>query len=406
MLMTTAVIGGGASGMLAAIVAEGLPDNSVTIFERAPRLGRKLSVTGNGRCNLTNTNISPENYHGAVPEFALPALSAFGTEDTLQFFRSIGLVTVAEPGGRVYPFSDQAGSVLDVLRFALSDSGAEILLETEVTDFKRSGDGFTVFFGGERHHFDKVIVACGGSAGTRAGGCDLGYKLLSSLGHTRTALYPSLVQIKTDNTYTKPLKGVRADALVSVTLGGKVIATSAGEVQFTEYGVSGPAIFEVSRAVTTASGKAEIHLDLMRSLSVSELTDIMVKRHGSDLTLENLLTGTLHNKLGRTVISRCGFSLGAKIASLKDCDFLKIARQIKDYALPVTGNMGMDGAQVTAGGISCSEFYPETLESRIVPGLFAAGEVLDIDGDCGGYNLQWAWSSGFIAGHLGRYKHD
>lgn len=399
--MKTAIIGGGAAGLMAAITAaEG--GNRVTLFERQSRVGRKLLATGNGRCNLTNINLSPENYHGDKADFADFALSQFPPEKTLDFFRSLGLLTVTEPSGRVYPFSDQAGSVLDVLRFAAEARGVDIRVDAEVKRISRRDNGFCVFFGEEAEDFQKVIVCCGGMAGGKLGGTKSGYELLSSLGHSRTKLYPSLVQLRTDATFVRSLKGVRADGDVKLYENGELIAHSAGEIQFTDYGLSGPAVFEVSRAASSASGKVEVQLDLLRGADERTLSDMMEKRVRdlSALTLENLLTGILHNRLGRTLIRASGYELASPLSALSRGDIEKIAKTVKCFRLSVNGTQGFDAAQVTAGGISTDEFDPKTMESLLVPGLYAAGEVLDIDGDCGGYNLQWAWSSGKLAGRL------
>ncbi|MGM9521521.1 MAG: aminoacetone oxidase family FAD-binding enzyme [Oscillospiraceae bacterium] len=398
--MITAIIGGGAAGMMAALTASGIPGCRVILLERADRLGRKLSVTGNGRCNITNTDLAPYHYHGSDPDFVLPALRRFGLNETLEFFRSLGLITVTEPSGRVYPHSDQAGSVVDVMRLSLGSRNVDVRTGAEVYSAKKEGRLFTVRLSNGVITCDRLIIACGGLAGTRAGGSASGYELLKSFGHRCSKLYPSLVQLKTDNVFTRPLKGVRADAQVSVIENGRELASSAGEVQFTDYGVSGPTVFEVSRAASFARGNVIIRLDLMRGLSEAELIHIMRSRLASQLTLENLLTGVLHNKLGRTVISRCGYSLACPAKDLRDEDLAKIAALIKCCDLKLLGTTGMDGAQVTAGGILTNDFNPYTLESRLVSGLYAAGEVLDIDGDCGGYNLQWAWSSGHTAGLL------
>jgi len=395
--MTVAIIGGGAAGMTAAIAAA-RGGARVLLLERGARLGRKLAVTGNGRCNLTNEAAAPERYHGEDPAFVRPALAALDAAATRRFFRGLGLVTVAEPSGRVYPHSDQAGSVVDVLRFAVAESGVEVRTAFEVQQVRREAGGFAVISAGETLRCDRLIVACGGAAGTRAGGTKAGYALLQSLGHSCTALYPSLVQLKTDNAFTRPLKGVRADAAVTVLADGRPVAESAGEVQFTDYGVSGPAVFDVSRAAATAAGPVTLRLDLMRELTAEELVDIMTERTAGGRTLEDLLTGVLHNRLGRTVIAACGYKLTAPAGSLRAEDIRRIAGAVKRRELTVTGTMGMDGAQVTAGGIRTAEFDAATMESRLVPGLYAAGEVLDIDGDCGGFNLQWAWSSGYAAG--------
>ncbi len=392
--MRIAIIGGGASGMMAALTASAR--GQVTLLERNPRLGKKLALTGNGRCNLTNVNMAPEHYHGGR-DFAAAVIARFGPGETLSYFRRLGLLTVKEPSGRVYPHSDQAGSVVDVLRLAVAAAGVEIRTDFEVSRVDAGPSGFVLRSKDNSLRAHKLIVACGGAAGTRAGGVGLGYDILSSLGHSVTPLRPALVQLKTENSFTRPLKGVRADAGVRVTDRGAIAAESAGEVQFTEYGLSGPAIFEVSREAAAGS---QVHLDLLREVSPRELRELIMSRVSSPVTLENLLTGLLHNKLGRTVLTSCGLSLTAPASSLRDGDVELILRRIKDTVINVTGNLGFDGAQVTAGGADTREFRPETLESRIVPGLYACGEVLDVDGDCGGYNLQWAWSSGHLAGEL------
>ena len=399
--MQTAIIGGGASGLVAAITAaEG--GHSVTLFERQARVGRKLLATGNGRCNLSNMQPLAGHYHGEDPAFALPALAAFSAQAARDFFRGLGLLTVEEPSGRVYPFSDQAGSVVDVLRFAAEARGAALRTGEEVFGLRRSGDGFLVGTAAEGLHFDRVIVCCGGLAGGRLGGTKSGYELLSSLGHSRTALHPALVQLKTPPERVRALKGVRADARVLIEKNGETLAESAGEVQFTEYGLSGPAVFEVSRAAATAGEGVTARLDLLRGMTAPELETLLAARCRDlpNLTGENLLTGVLHNRLGRVALREAGFPLDRPLESFTPRALARVAGAAKDFALPVTGTMGFDNAQVTAGGVSTAEFDPETLQSRLVPGLYAAGEVLDVDGDCGGFNLQWAWASGRLAGRL------
>lgn len=397
--MTVTVIGGGAAGLMAALTSAGL-GNRVLLLERQSRVGRKLLATGNGRCNLTNLDLTPEHYHGAPAAFLAPAMEAFGAADTLDFFESLGLLTAAEDSGRVYPLSDQAGSVVDVLRFAAEAAGVEIRTEFDVTSLRQTKTGFKVCSASQSILSDKVIVCCGGMAGGKLGGTGSGYELLQSLGHSVTRLFPVLVQLKTDNTYVRSLKGVRADAAVILKRDGRVIAESAGEVQFADYGISGPAVFEISRAVSGGQNGLTLHLDLLRRLDFARVQTILAQRCQTmpALTLENLLTGMVHNRLGRTVLRYAGFDLNAPVSSLKPADLKKIAAALGDFALPVLGTLGFDGAQVTAGGIRTDEFDPNTLESRRVPGLYAAGEVLDVDGDCGGYNLQWAWASGRLAG--------
>ena len=398
--MKVIIIGGGAAGMMAALSARE-QGAEVTILERQARVGKKLLATGNGRCNLSNTKLTLKNYHGQDARFADFALSAFDTEKTLEYFEHLGLITVVEPSGKVYPLSDQAGSVVDVLRLALEEAGVEVRTAFEVTGLKKGKKGgFQISSKEESLQADSVIICCGGMAGAKVGGTQSGYELLKSMGHTVTKLFPVLVQIKTDPTYVKALKGVRADGAVLVERNGKVLAENEGEIQFTDFGVSGPAIFEISRAISTGKGPMTIHLNLMRSLNHEEVVSILHNRKKMmpNQTLENFLTGILHNRLGRTILRYAGFGFTDPIHTLKSSDIKRIAHAIQDFEIPVIGAMGFDAAQVTAGGIRTEEFNPKTMESYLVPNLYAAGEVLDIDGDCGGFNLQWAWASGYIAG--------
>ncbi len=397
--MNVVIIGGGAAGMMAALTAAE-QGNRVVLLERQNRVGRKLLATGNGRCNLTNLNLTPACYHGAPTAFIAPALEAFSAPDALEFFEELGLLTVAEDSGRVYPLSDQAGSVVDVLRFAVEAAGVEVRTEFDVTALKQTRTGFKICSERQSILADKVILCCGGMAGGKVGGTRSGCDLLERLGHRITPLRPVLVQLKTDNTWVRSLKGVRADAAVTLKRGNEVLAQSAGEVQFADYGVSGPAIFEISRAAVSEAGALTVHLDLLRGLDFARVQELLRRRRQTmpALTLENLLTGVVHNRLGRTVLRYAGYDLNTPVAALKPGDLKKIAAALGDFALPVIGNMGFDGAQVTAGGACTDDFDPNTLESRLIPGLYAAGEVLDVDGDCGGYNLQWAWASGRLAG--------
>ena len=395
--MVIGVIGGGASGMMAALHA--CRGARVILYERQARLGRKLMATGNGRCNLSNRAAASEHYHGGDPGFVGPALARFGVDETLAFFRGLGLVTVQEPDGRIYPFSDQANSVSDVLRLALEQSAVELRLGCEVRELRREKSGFTVRYDGGADRVDRVIVAAGGLAGGKLGGTGAGYDLLKALGHRCTKLYPALVQLRTDNTWVRSCKGVRARAEVSLLQGDAVLAAQTGEVQFTDFGISGPCVFDLSRACAGQNGLTAM-LDLCPCLGEEAIKEHLRSRcvRFPGLPLEDLLTGLLHNRLGRTVLRERGFTLTQSCGSPTEKDYGRIAAGIKQFRLPVLGAMDLSQAQVTAGGIATSEFDPNTLESRLAPGLYAAGEVLDVDGDCGGFNLQWAWASGALAG--------
>ena len=394
--MTIGIIGGGASGMAAAIAAAEDPSVHVVLFERQARVGRKLQATGNGRCNLTNLHALERGYHGEQASFANYALAQFGPEDTLTWFESLGLLTVAEASGRVYPYSDQANSVVDVLRFALERENIRVICGCEVTKVKKTADGFAVTTEEESFCFDKLIVACGGLAGTKLGGSMAGYKLLAKFGHRSTKLRPTLVQVKCGWNGVAALKGVRANCRVTVLRDGAEVACSEGELQFTEYGLSGPVIFEVSRDVCTG-GEWSCRLDFLPQLNASVLKERLERKKRTQLPTDELLTGILHNRLGRVLTRSAGVRNG-NICDMSDSEMTAVCHTVKNFEVELTEPLGMDSAQVTAGGVRTEEFDATTMESKLVPGLYACGEVLDIDGECGGYNLQWAWSSGRLAG--------
>ena len=393
--MKILIIGGGAAGMAAALTASERPETDVLLVERQARMGRKLLSTGNGRCNLTNRVLSAENYHGLAPDFCRPALAQFSPEETIGWFASMGLLTVTEPGGRVYPFSDSANSVADVLRLHL-EQRENVTIETgcEITLLRRSKGVFFAQAGDRTFSAERIIVCAGGAAGAKLGGTELGYRLLAGFGHKRTKLAPSLVQLRTEPGFVRALKGVRCQARVD---DGRQVLT--GEVQFTDYGVSGPVIFSLSRDVSVEGCRA-LTIDFLPQLDRKALAGLLRQRQTAlpELPASELLTGMLHNRLGRMLLREAGVSPEQPCGGVTQLD--RLCNILKAFRLEVTGTMGMEQAQVTAGGIRTAEFDPDTMESRLCPGLYAAGEVLDIDGDCGGYNLQWAWASGRLAGQI------
>ena len=405
--MKVLIVGGGASGMMAALSAAEDSANQITLLERQSRVGRKLLATGNGRCNLTNLGAGVSRYHGSAPAFAQAALTRFDVRATLAYFRSLGLLTVAEPDGKVYPLSDQASSVLDVLRFALEQRGVHIVPSCDVIEVRKKARGYeAVSATGEKYFGDKLILCCGGCAGKRLGGVRSGYFLLGQLGHHCTPLLPALCQIKTDPTWVRALKGIRADCHIRLLRGGRLLQQAEGELQFTDFGVSGPVAFELSRAVSTSGDGLTLTLDLFRAYSEAALLAFLQQRRANfpQLPSEELLSGSLQSRLGKTVLKRAGIDPALPLRDLPDASLAALCALAKCFPLAVEGVMGFDFAQVTVGGVPVEEFRPDTLESRLAPGVFAAGEVLDLDGDCGGFNLQWAWSSGYVAGKLGKVE--
>ena len=368
-------------------------------------MGRKLQATGNGRCNLSNIHAVEGGYHGNAPEFVMPAISAFDPEKTLQWFASLGLFTVTEESGKVYPYSDQANSVVDVLRLALVKENIALKTGYEVTKIVKTSAGFQITDGEETIACDKLIVACGGLAGSKLGGTMSGYKLLAKLGHRSTKLRPSLVQIKSSWPELPSLKGVRTNCHVEILHNGERYAESSGELQLTEQGISGPVIFEISRDVCAERGKWTAKLDFLPHISAEDLDVELQRRRTTNLPMEELLTGILHNRLGRVLAKTAGIKGKQFAHEISNTELREVIACVKGLEIDLTEPLGMDSAQVTAGGVLTDGFEPDSMESKLVPGLYACGEVLDIDGDCGGYNLQWAWSSGRMAGiHAGKDK--
>ena len=399
--MIIGIIGGGASGMTAALSAAA-PGNEVLLFERQARVGRKLLATGNGRCNLTNLRAAVSGYHGDDPEFVCKALSAFPVDKTLLWFRDLGLYTVAEESGRVYPYSDQANSVVDVLRFGLQKDNIQLLTGFEVTRVRKDAEGFLVESKDGQYRCDRLIVACGGLAGTKLGGSMSGYQLLRSFGHRVTRLRPALVQVKSSWSGCVSLKGVRTNCHAAIYHEDVLHSQSTGELQFTEYGLSGPVMFEITRDVCQKSGNWTCKLDFLPLVEEAELLTELQRRTQRELPAEELLTGIVHNRLGKVLIKAAGVSGQTMVKELRLQQLADICAKVKAFEIPLTETLGMDSAQVTAGGVVTADFDPQTMQSKLVPGLYACGEVLDVDGDCGGYNLQWAWSSGMVAGlHAG-----
>ena len=388
--------------MMAALTAAEDPNHHVVLLERQQRVGRKLLATGNGRCNLTNIGATAANYHGEQPDFVRPALRQLPPTEVLALFRTFGLLTVTEESGRVYPLSDSASSVLDVLRFQLAQRGVELRSAAPAREIRREKGGFRVRTDEETLFADKLIVACGGAAGKKLGGVTDGYELLAPLGHRRTKLYPSLVQLVTEPDYPRALKGVRADAALRLLRGKDELARAQGELQFTERGVSGPAAFDLSRAVSAGGEGLVLELDFLREYTEMQLRALLIQRRESlpDLDAAELLTGAVHNRLGKMLLRYSGVDTKKSAGALNDRELAHVVGACKSFRLALRGTEGFDSAQVTAGGLRTADFDPESMQSRLVPGLYVCGELLDVDGDCGGYNLQWAWASGRLAGRL------
>ncbi len=405
---TILIVGGGASGLMAALsAATVLQENAipgwVIVLERMDRVGKKLLATGNGRCNLSNLRVAPSSYND--PDFVEPALHACAVHDTLTLFESLGMMTTCQEEGRIYPYSLQASSVLDVLRLECVRLGVIFHLEFEVKAMVPTRRGFTVANAtGTSFSADRVIIAGGGKAQASQGSNGSAHRLLQMLGHNITQLYPSLVQLQSDSLYPKQLKGIRVRGKASLSMNGQQVASETGEILFTDRGLSGIAIMQLSRDVEKAleaKQRVSVLLDLLPHFTRDEIMILLQKRRERDpkRDIGYFLTGLLHNRLGQILLHSTGISPDiGKADKLSDQDLHNIAAAFKKWEFNITGTMGFTQAQITAGGARVSEFEAKTLQSKRIPGLYACGEVLDIDAGCGGYNLQWAWSSGKLAG--------
>lgn len=390
--MKIAIIGGGASGIASAIYAK--RENSASdihVFERSDRILKKLLATGNGRCNLSNTDMSERHYFSHSPEYITKILSAFSPEEERQFFESIGIL-FCEESGRIYPYSRRANAVADALRFECEHLGVKIRTNSFIQKIEKNENGFII--NGE--FFDKVVISAGGFSAPSFGTDGNSFRLLKSLGHTISHYSYALAPVKVKENVTR-LKGIRAHASVTLLKMGEAVRTEKGEVQFTDYGLSGIAVMQLSRLL----GENDIlSIDLMPDFSIDELTELFIKRKNalSYLKAEDFLSGILHKTLGVFILNRIGISSAKNTSTLTEDEIGRIAENIKELPFTVLSVLGKEHSQVTCGGAQLSDFNSETLESNIIPNLYCIGEALDCVGDCGGYNLHWAWATGKIAG--------
>ncbi len=402
--MKIAVIGGGASGLTAAIAAA-RNGAEVTICEKLNRVGKKILATGNGRCNYTNMNLSKECYHSNNLNFVDEVMKFFNLDKTLVFFEDLGILPYVDESGKVYPNSLQASSVLDVLRYELKRHKVKEVTDFNVTALRKSKDKFSII-GNDTITADRVILATGGKASPQLGSDGKGYELAKSLGHEIIEPFPALVQLKLSGKYLKRIAGIKFDGIVKAYAGDRLIREEEGEILFTDYGISGPPILQVSRKVIEELNKKNkpfLNIDMFPGYSKLKLYDILQDRFRriNYKTIEESMIGFINKKLIPVVFYEAGFEDLNKICGkLNKKEIYKIIEILKEWKFEVIGHNSWQQAQSTAGGIKLSEVNPKTLESLKVKGLYFAGEILDVDGDCGGFNLQWAWSSGYTAGYF------
>ena len=395
-----AVIGGGASGMIAAITAR-KSGKEVVVLERKDRILKKVLITGNGRCNITNVNANISNYFGKNISSVENILNSFNPQDTMDFFNGLGIICNEENKGKVYPLSGQASSVVDALRFEAERLGVRIETEFYVRKIEKEGFKFKIY-SEERKKIEagRVIIAAGGQSYPELGSNGSGFELAKELGHSVTRLSPSIVQLKSEKHQVKGLQGIKTDVAVTAYGDNKKICTYDGELLFTDYGISGNVVFNIS-FVMPLYKNVEFEIDFMEKFDYNELYKILKERKKmmSHLTMENYFNGMINKKLGQFLSKASGIEkLSKPVKDLNDSEIRQLCTVLKKYRIKILDTTGFKNAQVTAGGVSLDEVNSETLESKIVKGLYFSGEVLDVYGECGGFNLQWAWASGYIAG--------
>lgn len=405
MRRTVGVIGGGAAGMMAAITAA-RQGASVTVMEGNDRVGKKILSTGNGKCNLGNRKLDLEEYYTEQPDRLKKCLERFGTEDTVAFFQGIGLL-LKEKSGYLYPACEQASAVLDALRFELAALGVQVITGCKVKQVlagQNLMDGGQITVKSENRilRFDSVVIACGGKAAPKTGSDGSGFQLAEQTGHKLLPTVPALVQLRCSEPYMKAVSGVRADAMLRVWNGGRCIACERGELQLTDYGISGIPVFQLSRQVNYILRKqkeAEVTVDFLPDYGQEEYEALQAGRKllQIDRTVEEFFTGMLHKKLMLQFVKMAGLKPGEPAGTADEAAMKKVYRLCREWRLQVNGHNSYDNAQVCAGGVPLDQ-VTENLESCRAAGVFFAGEILDVDGKCGGYNLQWAWCSGYLAG--------
>lgn len=405
-----AVIGGGAAGMMAAVQAarEGA---SVTIYERNDRIGRKILSTGNGKCNFSNEKMDLSCYYGSGKKLLPAILQTFGVPQTKAFFEDLGM-RIKAVNGYLYPASGQASTVLDLFRYELSRLSVDIHIGAQVTGIRTAGGGLKVDTAGggmkedkagpNGQIYDAVILACGGSAAPGTGSDGAGCKLAGQLGHKIVPVVPALTALRCREDYYKQVAGVRCDAKVTLRIEGHKICEERGELQLTDYGISGIPVFQISRQAAYGlrdQKRTTVDLSFLPDMAEEAYDTFWQERFARQAhqTMEVFLTGLVNKKINLLLLRLSGIKGSETAETIPPKLRIKLQELYRCLTVEVKDTNSFAQAQVSAGGVDCSQ-VDNNLCSRIVPGVYFAGEILDIDGICGGYNLQWAFGSGTVAG--------
>jgi predicted Rossmann fold flavoprotein len=392
------IVGGGASGLFAAICAA-RRNKKVTILEHKDKPGKKILATGNGKCNYTNLVQKEEFYRSSNPAFAGEVIRAFDVNATVDFFKEIGIYHM-DRNGYLYPNSGQAASVLEVLLLEAERTGVTIECNAHVQKIDKN---LSIYTADRKYQAEGIILAAGGKAAPAHGSDGSGLSIARELGHNILTPLPALVQLKSGEKYFKTLSGVRTEAEVRLFIDKQMKAFEKGEVLLAEYGLSGIPVMQISRYAAEALGrgsKVTAVLDFLPFLTKEELKEMLYYRLQRNVkeTLEEAFLGLLNKKLAYVAIKESKLDPYHRMKDIKDSQLTQLVNQLKEWKVPITDTHSFEHAQVMAGGIDTKEINPVSMESKLIKGLYFAGEIVDVDGTCGGYNLQWAWSSGHAAG--------
>lgn len=393
-----AIVGAGASGLTAAIFAKKEnPSADVVLFERADRVGKKIATSGNGQCNITNANPDKTHYHGDS-DFAKTVIDNFPPTEQERFFAECGIMLNFEAGGKAYPMSYQASSVVDALRFRAAELGVEIKALTKVEAVSKKENGFLVKYADGAITAKNLIISSGGAAGGNLGGED-GYSFLKSFGHKVTHLYPAIVQLKSGEPFIRSLKGVKLFAKLTAKSGKNTYSAEPSDFLFTDYGISGPAVLSLSSYYREGE-RFCVFADLLPYSNIDKTYKFLSDKQSAfgNRTADELFAGLVHKKLGIELVKLEKIAPSSKIGDISDQKLKNLASLVHNLPFNITGTNGMKNAQVTAGGVDTKDFCADSMMSKLQEGLFASGEVLNVDGDCGGFNLCFAWASGKAAG--------
>lgn len=401
MQVKIAIIGGGAAGMMAAIAAA-KKGADVTIIEATGRIGNKILLTGNGKCNFSNLLLDESCYYCEDEAFLMGIFERFSPQSVKSFFEDAGMLT-KDKEGYLYPLGEQASIVLDILRMELKRLDVSILTEKKVTKVIKEKDTFLVYTeNNEEYCFDKVIITTGGRSYPKTGSDGNGYKLAKKMGHRIVPTVPALVQLVGNDDFYKMIAGVRTEGSVSLYIDEVPVRTECGEIQFTDYGISGIPVFQLSRLASYGlfeNKKVKIIADVLSEIGPDKIKDMVHTRlmlH-KDNTLEEFMCGLTNKKLALLAIKQAGYKPQDNVNGKTSNELFEMVRNLKKIVFHITDTKGYATAQVTAGGVAVCEL-DDNLQSKIVKGLYFAGEMVDVDGICGGYNLQWAFAGGYLAG--------